>query len=471
MRLKRVSILEGVLPALLLLAIFIGFHVNAWRVYFNSDEPMNIHRVWNPPLWKVGLAHLMFWSDFSRPMGVIYYLPLFKFAEFNPVPYNVVRLVLLLLNTAVFYCMARSLSRSWWLAMLAAVPIAYHAGIGYLHYNGSFIYDVLCGGFYFAALLYYVRARRSKAPLRIPQVAVFLVLYICALNSKEMAVTFPVVILAYEVLFKGRNATFRPVLITIAITAIFIVGKTGPGSLTDIEAYRPVFTWARFADSNVRFLNTIFYTDLFNMQRVLLLWGVVLYAGIRQLRLPLPDPRWLFLWVWVVVTPLPITFLPGRGGAMLYIVVAGWGMLAALLLRAVARRIARDVVFKGIPRKAMMLVALAGCAAAYTHETRREDRPMMASYLSNGEDIRELIDALKGIGYQPAAGSQILFVNDPFPDYITFFTAVLVFKDPSLRIYLQQYSHFTPEQMATMDYVFDFTDKRMVVRKPGQSPL
>ena len=189
-----------------------------------------------------------------------------------------------------------------------------------------------------------------------------------------MAVTLPVVVLAYELLFEGRNARFGPVLITAAMTAIYILGKTGPGSLTDMEPYRPVFTWARFADSNTRFLNEIFYTNLFTMQRVFILWAVVLYAGVRQLRLPRPDPRWLFLWVWVVVTPLPITFLPDRGGPMLYIVLAGWAMLAALSLRVVARRIARDIVFKGIPRKAIMLVALAGCVAVYVHETRRKDR-------------------------------------------------------------------------------------------------
>jgi len=124
---------------------------------------MNISYVWNPPLWKVGLAHLEFWSNFSRPMGAIYYLPLFKLAGFNPVPYHVVRLALLLANTWIFYYLALSLTRSWWLAALATVPIAYHAGLAYLAYSGAFIYDILCGGFYFAALLYYVRLRK-KAP-------------------------------------------------------------------------------------------------------------------------------------------------------------------------------------------------------------------------------------------------------------------------------------------------------------------
>src|SRR6185436_18273931 len=105
----------------------------------------------------------------------------------------VVRLALLLANTWIFYYLALSLTRSWWLATLATVPIAYHAGLAYLAYSGAFIYDILCGGFYFAALLYYVRLRK-KAPLRIPQLFAFLGLYLCALNSKEMAVTLPVVV-------------------------------------------------------------------------------------------------------------------------------------------------------------------------------------------------------------------------------------------------------------------------------------
>jgi hypothetical protein len=408
---------------------------------------------------------------FHSPMGAIYYLPLFRLAGFNPVPYNAVRLLLLLVNAAIFYYLAKSITRSWWIATLAAVPIAYHAGLAYLVYSGSFIYDILCGAFYFAALLYYVRLRGKNTPLRIPHVLVFLGLYICALNSKEMAVTLPVVVLAYELLFKGRKARFGPVLMAAALTAIFILGKTGTGSLTDLEAYRPVFTWARFAESNTRFLNTIFYTGLFTAQRVLLLWGIVLYAGVRQLRVARPDPRWLFLWVWVVVTPLPIAFLPDRGGPMLYILLAGWAMLAALSLRVLARRLARDIVFKGIPREAVMLVALAGCAAAYVHETWHKDRLAMNDYRSIGADTRELVDDLKKLNLRPAAGNRILFLNDPFPGrWTTFFTATLVWKDPSLQIQLQRQSHLSPEEVAGMDYIFDFVDNRMVVVKHLSPP-
>jgi hypothetical protein len=427
---------------------------------------MNIYRVWNPPLWKVGLAQLMFWSDFNRPMSAIYYLPLFHFAKFNQAPYAAVRLVLLLVNAAIFYSLAKSLSRSWWIATLATLPVAYHAGLAFLVYSGAFIYDILCGSFYFAALLYYVRLR-DMDPLRVPHIAVFLGLYLCALNSKEMAVTLPVLMLAYELFFKGRNAKFVPVLIAAAITATYIFGKTGHGTLTDMEAYRPVFTWARFAESNIRYLNSIFYTNWFTIQRILLLWSVLLYIGLRRWRLPQPDPRWLFLWVWVVVTPLPITFLPLRGGPMLYVVLPGWTMLAALICRSLACRISRDIVFKGIPRRAIMLVALAGCLTAYVSKTRHRDRIGKEADLAIGANTRELVNELREINIRPAVGSRILFLNDPFPEWwTTFFAAALLWEDPTLEIYLQNQVHLKPEDTAHMDYIVDFVDEHFIVRKP-----
>jgi hypothetical protein len=114
--------------------------------------------------------------------------------------------------------------------------------------------------------------------------------------------------------------------------------------------YRPVFTWTRFAESNTRFLNTIFYTGLFTTQRPLPL-GPCALCRRSTIASPTAGAALAVPLVWVVLTPLPIAFLPDRGGPMLYILLVGWAMLAALSLRALARRLARDIVFKGIPRK------------------------------------------------------------------------------------------------------------------------
>ena len=241
---------------LALAVFFVVFHVRVIRAHFGPDEMMNLYGHWQPPLWKTVAADITFWSKTVRPLGALYYLPLYQLFGLNPVPFNIVRSLLLLVNTAVFLLLAKEIARSWWVATLAAFPIAYQSNIGNLHYDGAFVYDVLCGAFYFAAFLYYLRCRRRNESLHLRDLCIVLALYICALDSKEMAVSLPVLILAYEVLFKGRTAKAGPALIAGALTLAFIVGKAmGAGTLTSMDAYRPVYTWERFGTSSTRFLN------------------------------------------------------------------------------------------------------------------------------------------------------------------------------------------------------------------------
>ncbi len=460
----RATRVYSILGALLLLSFFAAFHAGALHAYFRDDETMNLYGYWAPPLGKVVLAHLVFWSKFVRPLGALYYLPLYGIFGLNPVPFAVVRISILLVNTVVFYYLAKCVLRSRWMALLAAFPIAYHAGMGGLAYEGAFIYDVLCGGFYFGALLYYIRYRRKRGPLGVRQVCIFLALYLCALDSKEMAVSLPVIVLSYELFFeKLRKMAVAPALIAGALTLVYIVGKTtGEGTLTAMEAYRPVLSWARFSASNARFLNTVFYTDAFTMRGVLAVWILLLCLGLRN-----RDPRWLLLLVWVVVTPLPVAFIPGRDGPEIYIVAAGWAMVAAMVARSLAQRLAREPVLARIPRHVTMAAALLGCVAAYAHETRRVDRRMIPGYLASGERTRDMIAQLRAFHLQPSAGSRIVFLNDPLPDgFGAEFIAYLVWSDRSLWIELQRYSHLTEDEIAKRDYIFDYADGHLILRKP-----
>jgi hypothetical protein len=450
-----------------LLAVFFWvFHVQVVKVHFGSDEMMNLYRYWQPPLWKTIAAHFAFWMDLVRPMGAAYYLPVYRLFGLNPYPFSVVRTALLFINTILFFFLANRLTRSWWIAMLAAFPIAYQSTLGNLHYDGAFIYDVLCGGFYFAAFLYYLQRRKHNARLGPRETCIFLVLYICALDSKEMAVSLPVLVLAYEFLFKGRRAQIRPGLIAAAVTVLFIVSKTfGPAALTSIEAYRPSYTWGRFSDSNTRFMNELFYTDIFTPGRVLMLWAVLLYVGLRNWSLRKFDPRWLFLWIWVVVTPLPLAFLPGRGAATLYIVCAGWALLAALVIRAVLRSFARQPV-AGLPRRAIMTAGLAACIAAYWHETRRADDKVVYWYLKNGEDTQQAIAGLQALAAHPASHSFVVFLNDPFPSgYDTLFIASLIWNDPTIRINLQNRYRLPASELDKGTHIYDFVEGRFVVTR------
>jgi hypothetical protein len=463
-----------IVAALLLAAFFWAFLGRALKSHFGSDEMMNIYGYWQPALWKVALASLTFWSSFVRPLGAVYYLPLFHLFKLNPVPYTWVRIGLLAVNTVVFYKLARAVSRSWWAAALATVPIAYQANLGYLSFDGAFVYDILCGGFYFAALLYYIQKRRGATHLSTGQACVFLALNICALDSKEMAVSLPVVALAYEMLFQKRGSglsnlarQFWPTLTAGAITAVFILGKTlGAGTLTATEAYRPVLTWARFSESSVRFFNTIFYTDGLTLEHVVVMWGLLLCAGFAGLVRRRRDPRWMFLWVWVTVTPLPIAFLPGRGGAQLYIVAVGWALVTAMLLRALSWRLTRELFRGRAARLAAMGLFLLGSAAAYASQTRVVHRDVVYGYLLTGKRMAEVIGQFEKLGLHPRPGSRIVFLHDPFDGTFNMtFVAALVWDDRSLRIFQQSQAHLPEDQVAGMDYIVDYRDDKFVVLK------
>ena len=445
---------------------FVEFHRRVLRVHFGPDEMMNLYGHWQPALWRVIAAHFAFWMDIVRPMGAIYYLPLYHWFGLNPWPFSLVRSIILFVNTIIFFLLAKEITRSWWIAMLASFPMAYQSTIGNLHYDGAFIYDVLCGGFYFGALLYYLRSRRHQRPLNARQTCIFLLLYICALGAKEMAVSLPVVVLAWEFLVAGRRAKIGTALIAGAITAFFILGKSlGPTSLASIDAYRPVFTWIRFADANTRILNQLFYTDIFTISQVLALWAVLLYIGLRNWGLRKFDPRWLFLLAWVVITPLPLDFIPGRGRATFYIVAAGWAMMTALALRAVLRRFARQPV-AGLPRQAIMAAGLAACIFGYWQQTKLEDRQLVPYYLRTGEDTQQAIAQMQSLGVRPSPHSLVVFLRSPFPaDYDTLFIAALVWNDPTLNIWLQYKHPLSEADLGKANYIFDYVDGRFIDRR------
>ncbi len=73
--------------------------------------------------------------------------------------------------------------------------------MAHLVFLPAFVFDVLCFTFYFAAFTYYLSFRTRGLPLTPMRIVVFLLLYVGALDSKEMAVTLPVMVLLYELIW------------------------------------------------------------------------------------------------------------------------------------------------------------------------------------------------------------------------------------------------------------------------------
>jgi hypothetical protein len=158
---------------LLLLAYFLHFALLALGGGFGEDEMMNLYEYWWPGAFKSIQANICFWSTFYRPAGALYYLPLYHFFLLDPLPYRIVQIGILAATIPIFFCLARLLSGPYAVAFLVALAMCYHGQMANLVFSGSFIYDVLCGFFYFAALTYYVSIREKGMKLSPGQLAIF----------------------------------------------------------------------------------------------------------------------------------------------------------------------------------------------------------------------------------------------------------------------------------------------------------
>ena len=161
-----------------LIGYFLHFALPARHGGFREDEMMNLWTSWylGPLQSFLGLAK--FWTSYYRPGGALYYLPLYHFFGLNPFPYRIVQISILALSIPIAYYLARLLASSRSVAFLAVLAFCYHPYVANLVFVGAFIYDVLCGFFYLAALTYYVHLREQDACLRPAQLFIFLLLYV-----------------------------------------------------------------------------------------------------------------------------------------------------------------------------------------------------------------------------------------------------------------------------------------------------
>ena len=512
-----------------IVAYFLHFALPSLAGGFNEDEMMNMHGYWRPGALKSLWANIFFWKGISRPAisrpaGALYYLPLYHFFSLNPQPYRIVQISILTASIPIVYYLARLLASSRSVAFLAVLALSYHVELANLVFIGSFIYDVLCGLFYFAALTYYIHIREREIALRPMQLLGFLALYICALNSKEMAVTLPLIVLIYEVLkcprfgewkqFARHNWRFAvPALIAGLLTVPYIYGKTqGSKPLARLTAYRPSYSWHTFTTSNAHFIDEVFYlsgSKTYHMTGGMLLavWAAVfLYAFLRRNRML------QLMAFWVVITPLPLAFIPLRGGACLYILLFGWAMIFAKLVSDLIGLILKSGTFLGQgvgtgattgaiigaaatnrvrgaaigaavgaamskmspPIFRVFATILAASALAIFTQWKNQRFDHISTMLGIGQKTLHVIQAFRSLDLHPAPGSMILlrpenrfYQNGYYPAFV----ASLVWNDHSLLTIVAGQGQLTEQQIAKMHYIISLTEfQAKLVRAPESDP-
>jgi hypothetical protein len=494
-----------------LIAYFLHFALPGLRGGFREDEMMNMGICWRAGALKSLLANVAFWKLFYipggalydlplylyRPGGALYYLPLYHFFDLDPLPYRIVQISILAGAIPLVYCLSRRLASSRSIAFVGVLAFCYHPRLAGLAFVGAFIYDVLCGFFYFAALACYIHIRERGMSLRPLQVLAFLVLYVCALNGKEMAVTLPAIVLIYELIKSPRWRDWKaffcwsrsdaaPSLIAGLLTVFYVYGKThGSGSLASLDPYRPRFSWHNFTASNGRFVGELLFTGhTITPITLLFLWAFVfIYAFMRR------DRTLQLMAFWIVIVPLPIAFIvPMRGDAPLYLLLFGWAMIfatividlitliskfslfAATRVRAATKGATIGLASTKVSPRVFRVIAMLLVAFALAAFTQRENQRLQAPWLNVGTKTSHVIQTFRSLGLRPLNDSSILLLlkENIFQNkWNVFFIASLVWNNHSLRIWVENVNELTPQQQANVDYIISVSEfDADVIRSP-----
>ena len=424
---------------------FLALTHDAWHAYFTQDDCANLHQALYFPLASLLKGSVLWFQTaaYARPLGGLWYRSIYAVAGFNPLPFHIVNLAILLANAWLTYCLTRRLSGSREAGILAALLISYHPRFSLLYYDTGFIFDVLCYFFYFSALLLYVRVRQQGRSLHPWELAGVAALHLCALDSKEIAITLPLFLLVYELLYEQRRS-FLAVAVTGGLSVVFVVERMlDPNSLLSNDAYRPVLTWERLMTTSRAFINPLFFRETaFTSIAVVSLW-LVLFAiawGTRSRALK-------FAWLFLMLSVAPIAFITPRGPAQYYIPFFGWVLYAAVLL--FRSRFATQVA-------PALFVAL----TLPLYFSYRGTGWASASFVSlEGEMLRSLNTQMHRAHPTVRRGARLLFVNDPIrPNtFDMMFLTQLTYGDMSLKVdRLLTQSAPDAKLVATYDYLFDY---------------
>ncbi len=390
----------------------------------------------------------------------------------------------------------------------------YHSHFLSLYWNSGTVYDILCFFFYFSAFLYYIGIRKRQSYLNLRQVLAVLGLYVCALNSKEMAVTFPLFIGVYELLYHPPAAWSGKTLgqwvmgegrvsgIAAVATLPYLWNRTySPQSpYVNLDAYTPVISWEKYIHTYAYYLHLLFHAPWFEKPPVHLKL-LTLLGSLLVIAWATKSAALKFCWVFIVLSVLPIVFVPLRAGFVLYIPMVGWAVYAAILLVR-----ARDFLFETVRRLWLRLSAWVQRAARLTARSARrlwlrltvwvQPKQLLLFSLAvfvlvrwNWEErtnleggnvelqqvVRSMTLQLSELHPTLPKGARVLFLSDPFEgrDYDTLFLLRLYYKDRTLEVDSVRRMQRKPDALALAgyDYIFTYDEGRLIEIKRGKSDM
>lgn len=196
---------------LLLMAVAFFIHLNALNGDFIWDDGRQVlqnpylrdtryvGKIFTTDVWSFrGLGQR---SNYYRPMMHLSYMATYQMFGLKPSGFHAINALFHAANTALVYVLLLLLFRSHWLALLSGLLFATHP----IHTEAVIWIasqpEVCVTFFYLAAFILYIYPQVRNRPPSLYR-GLSLLAFFIALLSKEMAITLPLTLLAYEVFYR-----------------------------------------------------------------------------------------------------------------------------------------------------------------------------------------------------------------------------------------------------------------------------
>ncbi len=476
---RRGSPLLATLAGLFIACFFLFFTWRGLLVYYTGDDLMNLYGYLSKPVSALVKANCFFWTPYYRPFGGVVYRSLYAIFGFNPYPVYIVFFAAMLANLLLAYLVLSRIGGSREIGAIATLVFAFHGKFDYLYYNAGSMYDAFCFLFYFSTLLIYLRARMQNRLLGIGESLGFLACFICALNSKEMAATLPVMVLVYELLwhppdFRSVRALCRwtiregrMALIGAICVLIYLPAKLSPAGLTSSVEYVPVYSWSRYLLNVGTYLADLFYRNNpsarlgvtpFKPLQVALVFALLAAVALWMRSRPM-----CFGLLFFVIGLLPVSFVDTRLGFVMYLPYAGMALYAAVCVVRIKDGL-RDVIpgFRAISAERasiglFIVTAVIMSLTAYRNWPPAPN-PKYSPYKLTAAEFPRLYPSL------PHA-ARLLFVHEPFGNWDLVFLLRILYRDNDLFITMMdgpEAQRIPLERLGRYDHIFTFDAEHYV---------
>jgi len=427
------------LGALFLLGYQLFFTFDGFNTVFGGDDGMNLlslHHHWEIPLRQVALQALRVVTPEYRPLGGLFYRPMFMIFGYDPLAFRIAIALIMLAAIWLVYLLARALEMPRSAAALCCLLFSYNAGTMDFQYNTGTIYDLLAFLFYVPALILYVRGRSSGRPLRLWEMALVLALFGAALDSKEIAVTLPGALFLYEAVYRradirtprilARQGAF---LAALSLLAVFY-SRAKVTELSTNAFYRPRHSISFALGSYGHYFELLLYRKPESFTITTTILTMIVLVGLCLL---IRSRAAIFGALFFVCALVPLAPINHRGGFAAYVAFPGLAIAAACLLD-----FAREALVSRLKLERYRQAIAIGLFLLVAYEAGRlhiRIRNRLLPYMHQvHHDQREVMTLMKQRLPDLPPDFRLLLVDNTFPpgDWILFFLTRMLYSDPTV---------------------------------------